>query len=65
VFGASQAIRPDIRTWQRRNLANRWDIRDYDEDDDWPRSAWDDERAVKTSILTVCRLVKAEAIEVL
>lgn len=63
VFGSSEAITPHICCASRASWANRWNIRDYDEHDDFPGEFQD--FGVLTSILSVCQVVKAEAIEVL
>ncbi|KAM0705616.1 hypothetical protein Q7P35_006975 [Cladosporium inversicolor] len=64
VFGAGGAMMPDISSSTRAGWANQWDIEDYDDDDDWLPGP-DPDRAVQTSLLSVCQIVKAEAIEVL
>lgn len=64
VFGAEEVMSPDIPSSHRALWANQWQIHGYDSDaDDSPHP--DPEIAVQTSILAVCRVVKAEAIEVL
>ena len=55
---------PDIPSWHRALWANRWQIHGYDMEDDFSPHP-DPDIAVQTSILAVCRVVKAEAIEVL
>jgi len=64
VFGSSEAIRPNLSCRSKALLASRWGIRDYDgrEDDFLGKRQC---MAVHTSILSICQVVKAEAIEVL
>ena len=64
VFGPSEVITPDINCWSRASLARQWHIHDYDDDDEWPGEKSED-GYVQTSILSVCKVVKDEAIEVL
>lgn len=64
VFGPSEVITPDVHCWSRASLARQWHIRDYDDDDEFPGGENKD-GFVQTSILSVCKVVKAEAIEVL
>ncbi|GAB7327998.1 hypothetical protein MBLNU13_g00058t1 [Cladosporium sp. NU13] len=63
VFGSSEAITRHICCASRASWANRWDIRDYDEHNDFPGEFQD--FGILTSILSVSKVVKAEAIEVL
>ena len=65
-------MRPDISSSARAGWANQWDIYTYDNDDDDDDDDYDyllDHRdpnsVVQTSVLSVCKVVKAEAIEVL
>lgn len=57
-------MKPDISSWRRDSWANQWKIYQYNDDEDTFFRP-DSERAIQTSLLSVCRLVKAEAIEVL
>lgn len=63
VFGSSEAIKPNICCSSRAMWANQWDIEDYDQDEDFD-GGYEDLTGL-TSILSVCKIVKAEAIEVL
>lgn len=66
VFGAGGVMKPDISCSARAGWANQWDIDRYDNDDD--DDFWDyhdPNLNVQTSLLSVCQVVKDEAIEVL
>lgn len=64
VFGGEGVMLPDITSSAWAGCASQWDIDDYDNDEDWLPGP-DQDRAVQTSILSVCQIVNAEAIEVL
>jgi hypothetical protein len=67
LFGSSEAIKPFIRFARRAKWCRRWHVENPDDDYDFIHDDENDpiKNVVHTSIFSVCRSIKAEAMDVL